>query len=111
MPLDSHTKAKRILWSQLRLGRFYKVRFLKEARVGPYLVDFYAPVMRLVIDIVPDEVAVVPLSEYDQKRLFYFAQGRITIFSIREQELFGELEAVLGRLKVCVRSLSPGARL
>lgn len=109
MPLDRRAKASRILWSQLRLGRFYKIRFTKEATIGPYTVDFYAAVLRLVVEIVPD--IDQPMNDYDHKRLFYFTQGRITVFKVKESDLFGRLEAVLDELKACVRSLALGARL
>lgn len=109
MSLDQRTKAKRILWGQLRLGRFYKIRFVKDASIGPYTVDFYAAVLRLAIEIVPD--TELPVSAYDHKRLFYFTQGRITVFKIKESDLFGRLEQVLDELKACVRSLTSGARL
>ena len=38
------------LWSRLR-GRALGVAFRRQARVGPYVVDFFAPAARLVVEV------------------------------------------------------------
>jgi very-short-patch-repair endonuclease len=44
------TPSEALLWSELRGGRL-GVRFVRQAVIGPFIVDFLAPALRLVVEV------------------------------------------------------------
>ncbi|OGT98758.1 MAG: endonuclease [Geobacteraceae bacterium GWB2_52_12] len=45
------TEAERKLWSFLRGKQIFGIQFYRQKPIGPYIVDFYAPAARLVIEL------------------------------------------------------------
>ena len=45
------TRVEWKLWSRLSRGRLAGVRFRRQAPIGPYVVDFYCPAGKLVIEV------------------------------------------------------------
>ena len=45
------TDAERALWHKLRNRRLEGLRFVRQYAVGPYIIDFYCPKIRLGIEL------------------------------------------------------------
>ena len=45
------TESERMLWSHLRRRQLLDVQFYRQKPIGNYIVDFYAPKARLVIEV------------------------------------------------------------
>ena len=45
------TDAEQKLWSRLRRKQIGNVQFYRQKPLGGYIVDFYAPAMRLVVEV------------------------------------------------------------
>lgn len=45
------TPQETILWEYLRLKRFNNLRFRQQAVIGGYIVDFYCPSIKLIIEL------------------------------------------------------------
>ena len=45
------TGAEKILWEHLRNRRLNGIKFRRQHPLGPYIVDFYCPAHRLVVEI------------------------------------------------------------
>ena len=45
------TDAENLLWSQIRRKQLLDARFYRQKPVGKYIVDFYAPLDRLVTEV------------------------------------------------------------
>jgi very-short-patch-repair endonuclease len=45
------TDSERVLWSRLRRKQVLGVQFFRQRPIGDYIVDFYAPSIRLVIEV------------------------------------------------------------
>ena len=50
-PRTRMTSAERRLWSRLRAKRFHGLVWLRQEPFGKYIVDFYCPVARLVVEL------------------------------------------------------------
>jgi very-short-patch-repair endonuclease len=44
------TQAETLLWSRLRRKQMLNIQFYRQKPIGNYIVDFYAPSIRLVIE-------------------------------------------------------------
>src|SRR6266496_6502559 len=45
------TDAEKRLWSHIRCKQVLGVQFYRQKPIGPYIVDFYAPAAKLVIEV------------------------------------------------------------
>ena len=45
------TESERVLWSRLRGKQLLGVQFYRQKPIGKYIVDFYAPKAKLVIEV------------------------------------------------------------
>ena len=45
------TGCERLLWSRLRRKQLHGVQFYRQKPIGSYIVDFYAPAVRLVVEV------------------------------------------------------------
>ncbi len=45
------TAPERKLWSHLRMNQFYSLKFRRQHGIGSYIVDFYCPQLKVVIEI------------------------------------------------------------
>ena len=45
------TDAERKLWSRLRHKQILGIQFYRQKPLGPYIVDFYAPAVKLVVEV------------------------------------------------------------
>lgn len=58
------TRSEALLWSALRRGQL-GVRFRRQVVLGPFVVDFFAPIARLIVEV----DGGIHLSRYDLDRL------------------------------------------
>ena len=61
------TAGERLLWRHLR-SRQLGVKFRRQHPIGPFIVDFYAPDVNLVIEVDGDSHADNGQAEYDSER-------------------------------------------
>ena len=45
------TECERLLWSRLRRKQLHGAQFYRQKPIGSYIVDFYAPAVRLVVEV------------------------------------------------------------
>ena len=48
---SNQTDAEKLLWSRLRRRQLQGVQFYRQRPVGRYVVDFYAPTAKLIIEV------------------------------------------------------------
>lgn len=48
---QTQTPAERSLWNILRNRRFHGCKFRRQASIGPFIVDFYCPEYRLIVEV------------------------------------------------------------
>jgi very-short-patch-repair endonuclease len=62
------TDAERILWSILRGKQLGTLRFRRQQPIGPYILDFFCPSTRLIIELDGSQHGVNKVAAYDQER-------------------------------------------
>lgn len=62
------TEAERVLWRRLRARRCAGVKFRRQHVIGDFVVDFYAPAVRLAIEVDGGGHAEPSQTEHDQRR-------------------------------------------
>jgi adenine-specific DNA-methyltransferase len=98
------TDAERELWKYLRDRRLGGFKFKRQRSVPPYFVDFYCAEKRIGVELDggghfhPDKQA------RDAQRTEYLNRLGVTVLRFTNREIFTELEAVLERIFLIVRS-------
>src|SRR5262252_1471566 len=73
------TLVERRLWYRLRNGQIDGHRFRRQHPVGPYVLDFYSPRLRLAIDLDGGQHNFPRGSERDKRRELWLAARGISI--------------------------------
>ena len=87
------TPAEVRLWSVLRKRQRAGLRFRRQHPIGPFVVDFCAPRLKLIIEV--DGGQHVDLHEYDQRRTAYLVAKGYRILRFWNNQVMDDLNAVV----------------
>jgi very-short-patch-repair endonuclease len=88
------TPAEHRLWQHLRRGQLSRFGFRRQYPMGPFIVDFYCPGARLVVEV--DGDVHVERVEYDTERTRWLEQQRrCRVLRFTNDEVLHNLDAVL----------------
>jgi very-short-patch-repair endonuclease len=92
------TPAERVLWEALRDRRLGGLKFRCQHPIGPFVLDFYCPERRLVVEVdggihnEPDQAA------YDAARTEHLRAFGLAVVRVRNDEVYDDLPAALARI-------------
>ncbi len=89
------TDSERVLWSQLRGKQVLGVQFYRQKPLGGYIVDFYAPQVRLVIEVDGSQHLEGHQVELDRHREEYLAGNGLRVLRFNSREVLVNTESVL----------------
>ena len=98
---NTPTPAERVLWRIVGRDRF-GVTFRRQHRIGPYIVDFLCPALRLVIEV---DGGQHNDSDYDARRDAWLKAQGYEVLRFWNRDVLAEIDGV-GR-RIC---LALGAR-
>ena len=87
------TPAEVRLWSVLRKRQRSGARFRRQHLIGPFVVDFCAPRLKLIIEV--DGGQHVDLQEYDQRRTAYLVAKGYRVLRFWNNQVMDDLNAVV----------------
>ncbi len=90
------TKAEQILWEHLRRKSF-QLKFKRQNSVGPYIIDFYAPTIKLAVEL--DGEIHKQNKDYDLDRTNYLNDKGIKILRFWNSEVENNIDKVLEKIK------------
>jgi len=94
------TPHERTLWRALKELPIDGTHFRRQAPIGPYVVDFFCPARRLIIELdgghhIDDETA-----KRDRERQLWLEREGYRVVRFWNSEIIGDLTAVLERIYV-----------
>ncbi len=93
------TPAEAFLWKYLKSRQFEGRRFTKQHSIGKFIVDFYCPSEKLIIELDGD-VHINPVAEeYDENRTRYLNSLGYKVLRFENKMVFDNLESVLIEIK------------
>jgi len=88
------TAAEGTLWKLLKNKQVGNLRFRRQHGVGPFILDFYCPEIRLAIEL--DGEVHVGQEEYDNSRSEYLSQkAGITVLRFENKLVFIHPESIV----------------
>ena len=89
------TDAEHRLWFRLRRKQLDGVPCYRQKPIGPYIVDFYLPAVRLVIEVEGSQHATETGSTVDRVRTAYLESVGLKVVRFDNRQVLLETEAVL----------------
>ncbi len=94
------TEAERLLWSALRRDQVGGLRFRRQHAIGPFVLDFYCPAIRLGIEL--DGPIHDQQRELDDARTEGLGTLQIRILRFRNEQVISDLPAVIKEIEYAV---------
>ena len=89
------TDAERLLWAHLRGRQILGVQFYSQRPIGPYIVDFYAPAVKLVIEVDGSQHFAEAGRVKDAEREAFLRRYGLKMLRFDNRQVLLELAAVL----------------
>ena len=101
----NQTYASKILWQYLRNRQFLGVKFTRQYSVDQYVIDFFAPELKIAIESDGSIHELADQKEYDKARQEYLESFGITFMRITNKELLANPNKAFARIKQEIRKL------
>ena len=96
------TEAERLFWSQVRNQQFHALKFFRQYSVGPYILDFFCPDIKLAIELDGGQHNQPEKVEYDAARSAFLSAQGITVLRFWNHEVILEMLSVLDKMEESV---------
>ena len=103
------TDAEQKLWHRLRRKQLLGVQFFRQRPMGEYIVDFYAPTIKLVIELDGSQHHEQDAIHYDSSRTSYLNSLGINVLRFDNLQALNETDSVLEMIYYFIqRKIPPG---
>jgi very-short-patch-repair endonuclease len=99
------TPAERLLWSYLRDRKLAGIKFRRQYPIGAFVLDFYAPALRLVIEVDGDVHDLPERRDYDARRQTWLEGQGMHVLRFSNGAVIDELSDVLERIAAVAEEL------
>ena len=98
----NQTDAEKALWAHLRNKRFHGMKFFRQYSIGPYILDFYTPTLKLAIELDGGQHNRPENRKYDSARSEYLKAHGVEVTRFWDNEVLQDVESVLTALTLKV---------
>jgi very-short-patch-repair endonuclease len=84
---NNPTHAEKEMWQGLRKHRAAGYKFRRQHSLGPFIVDFYLPEMKLAVEVDGATHEDLPQKEYDERRTGYLENNGIEVIRFTDGEV------------------------
>jgi very-short-patch-repair endonuclease len=92
------TDTERLLWSKIRGKQLKGYQFYRQRIIGNYIVDFYCPKARLVIELDGGQHRSKGSLEKDKTRDDYLREQKLKVLRFSDRDVFDNLNGVLEKI-------------
>jgi very-short-patch-repair endonuclease len=103
----NQTEAEKMLWAHLRNKQFYGMKFFRQYSIGPYILDFYSPTIKLAVELDGGQHNQSENKEYDLARSEYLRAQSIDVIRFWNHEVLLNMQGVLAELALKVTPHNP----
>ena len=89
------TDAERSLWSNIRRKQLKDYQFYRQKNIGNYIVDFYCPAAKLIVEIDGGQHYSDESIQKDKGRDHYLKNLGFTVLRYSNRDIFKRLDGVL----------------
>ena len=92
---ENMTDAERKLWSKIRMKQLKGYQFYRQKPIGDYIVDFFCPRAKLVIEVDGSQHLSDEVTEYDRIRNEYFSSLGLRVLRFTNTEVLKNIAGVV----------------
>jgi very-short-patch-repair endonuclease len=96
---NNATAPEAILWLRLKGKQVEGLKFRRQFGVGPYVLDFYCPELRLAMELDGEVHNHYEAEEYDKMRTKFLNNNRITVLRYKNEVVYQNIEAIVEDIK------------
>jgi very-short-patch-repair endonuclease len=89
------TEAEKLLWSKIRRKQLKGYQFYRQKTIGNYIVDFYCPATKLVIELDGGQHYTPEGKAKDKRRDEYLGALGLTVLRFSDRDVFVNTDGVL----------------
>ncbi len=104
---ESTTNAETVLWNAIRNKQLNGLKFWRQYSVGPYILDFYCPKLRLVIELDGAHHANTKTKNSDQERTLNLESLNIHVLRFWNHEVLSNLTEILKTIAQYAKEVPP----
>jgi len=99
------TDAERLLWQRLKGKQLAGVKFRRQHSVDEFILDFYAPGIKLAIEIDGPTHLSQEAMGYDDARTKHIERFGIRILRVTNLDVYTNIEGVLLKIESTIREI------
>jgi very-short-patch-repair endonuclease len=92
------TDVERKLWNSLRRDQLLGLNFRRQHPIGPYVLDFYCPAIRLAVELDGGQHTYESNRLSDDRRSRWLVENGIKVIRFWNNDVTQNLDAVLGEI-------------
>jgi len=92
------TEAEKLLWSKIRLRQLKESQFYRQKTIGNYIVDFYCPRARLVVEIDGGQHYTQREITRDKTRDAFLTEHKLKVLRFSDREVLKNPDGVVQRI-------------
>ncbi len=92
------TDAERLLWSRIRRIQLEGFQFYRQKIIGNYIVDFYCPELKLVIEVDGGQHYIAEGKDKDHIRDDYMKKIGINVLRFSDRDVLKRIDAVMEKI-------------
>jgi very-short-patch-repair endonuclease len=96
---NNATSAEAILWCALKGKQVDGLKFRRQFGVGPYVLDFYCPEIRLGIELDGGVHKTSYTHEYDERRTRFMAENRIRVMRFDNEVVYNNIQGIIEAIR------------
>ena len=96
---NNATYAEQLLWDKLKHSKLSGIKFRRQNSVGNYILDFYAPELKLCVELDGAQHEKEENKEHDLRRAKYLSSFNIKIIRFKNAEVIYNIEKVLEEIR------------
>ncbi len=93
------TPSERMLWKHISYKQLDGWRFRRQHGFGPYVLDFYCPVLKLCIEVDGEIHQRTDVFEKDKERTSFLGSNGIKVIRFTNDEIENDISDVLERIR------------
>ena len=103
----NQSNAERAFWVKVRDKQFFGMKFFRQYSIGPYILDFYCPGLKLAVELDGGQHNQSDGREHDATRSEYLKVQEIDVMRFWNHEVLLDIESILAKLALKVTPLYP----
>lgn len=95
----NQTDAEKAFWSKIRNRQLHGLKFFRQYSLGPYILDFYCPFLKLAVELDGGQHNERERKEYDAARSEYLKMQGIEVIRFWNNEVLQNIKDILASIE------------